>query len=131
MFCLLNIINFLIVKYRAKNLKLLCFETWHTSFPWFYLFFLFYLIPQPSLKFSLRFSLLKWKLIYVLFMFRFFLFFFLTSSFASDWKKVLFTLLTLHRIRQGTFPLTGCLRGAEYFLCSQLRLVACCYFCRQ
>ena len=48
---LLKIINLLIITKGAENLKLLWFETWHASFPWFYLFLLFYLIPQQLLKF--------------------------------------------------------------------------------
>ena len=39
-------ISFLITTKSAENLKLLWFETWHTSFPWFYFILLFYLIPQ-------------------------------------------------------------------------------------
>ena len=53
-----------------------------------------------------------------------FLYLFLTSSFASDWKKVYFSLLTLHCIHQGALTVANCFHGAEYFLCSELRLVA-------
>ena len=35
-FCLLKIISFLIITKSVENLKLLWFETWHTSFSWFY-----------------------------------------------------------------------------------------------
>ena len=48
---LLKIINLLIITKSAESLKLLWFETWHTSFPWFYLFLPFYLIPQQILIF--------------------------------------------------------------------------------
>ena len=51
-------------------------------------------------------------------------FIFLTSSFGSDWKKVYFSLLTLHHICQGALPLAGCLHAAVYFLCSELLLIA-------
>ena len=121
----LKIINLLIVTKSAENSKLIWFEICHTCFLWFYLLPLFYLIPQQILKFFLRFLFLKWKLINVLSMFRFFVFyFFLTSSFGSDWKKIHFSLLTLHHIRQGALPLAGCLHAAVYFLCSELLLIA-------
>ena len=35
------------------------FETWHTSFPWFYLFCLFFFIPQQTLKILFMFHLVK------------------------------------------------------------------------
>ena len=57
------IISLLIITKIAENFKLLWFEIWQTSFPWFYFILLFYLIPQQILKFFLRCTLLRWKFI--------------------------------------------------------------------
>ena len=51
------------------------------------------------------------------------LFFWCHHSLATE-KRVNFSLLTLHHIRQGALPLADCLRAARYFLCSELRLDA-------
>ena len=58
-YCLHKIISFLIITKTAENLKLLWFQTCHTSFPWLYFILLFYLIAQQTLGFPF----LKWKLI--------------------------------------------------------------------
>ena len=52
-FCyfLLKIINLLIKTKSDENVKVLWFETWYTHFPWFYIFLLFYIIPEQILTF--------------------------------------------------------------------------------
>ena len=116
MFCLLKIINLLTVTKSAGSSKLLWCETWDTRFPCFYLFLLFYLIPRRS--FSSGF--LSWNECsdYCV------LLFFWRHHSPKTGNRVHFCPLTLHRIRQGTLPLAGCLHGAGYSLCSELRLVA-------
>ena len=57
-------------------------------------------------------------------MFRFFVLFFWRHHSLATEKKFNFSLLTLHHIRQGAFPLAGCLHAAGYIQCSELRLVA-------
>ena len=83
MLCLLKIISLLVATKSAENLKLLWFETWHTSFSRFY----FWLTPQSVLKFLLRFFFLKWKLINVLTMFRFFALFFIFFYFWGHYSQ--------------------------------------------
>ena len=62
-FCLLKIISLLIITKSAENLKLLWFETWHTSFPWFYFILLLLNVHSKFFLFFLWFPFLKWKLI--------------------------------------------------------------------
>ena len=102
---------------------------WHTSLPWFYPHLLFYLLNSitNSWSFFLRFPFLKWKLINLLSIFSFFVFYFsLTSSYAlrlSDWKKFLLPSDSSPN-GQGAFPPASCLHAVGYFLSSKLQLVA-------